>query len=102
MFALAEIWFVLSLLVGWAGVVVAVVRDAHGRIENPAAARAAGLLAAALPILGGVLWLCLRPHETRAERRERRLVDAVCELEAAPATPPVAFPPAAPGLRRAA
>jgi hypothetical protein len=81
MFALVEIWLLVSAAVGWAGIVLAVVLDARARVDNPAAARAAAVLAAALPFAGGAIWLCLRPVETRRDRRERRLerqwIDAV-------------------------
>ena len=103
MFALVEIWFVLCLAVAWAGVAAAVVRDARSRVENPSAARLAGLLALALLIGGGLLWLCIRPAETRRDRRERRLVLAACELVApAPAPMPVPAQPAAEPRRAAA
>lgn len=95
MFALVEIWLVLSLLVAYAGTIAAVVRDARARVDNPSAARAAALLAAVLPIVGGALWLCLRPAETRLARRERRLVLAAFELPA-PASVPVSVPAPAP------
>ena len=98
MFALVEIWVVLSLVVAWAGIAAAVVRDARARVDNPSAAKAAGLLALVLPIAGGALWLCVRPAETRLERRERRLVTAAYEL---PNSVP-AFVPAPAGLERAA
>ena len=98
MFALVEIWLVLSLVVAWAGIVAAVVRDARARVDSPSAARAAALLAALLPVVGGALWLCLRPAETRLQRREHRLVLAAFE-------PPAAVPvpvPAQPALEQAA
>jgi uncharacterized membrane protein len=101
MVALFEIWLALSAGIGWAGTVVAVALDARARIDNRSAARAAGLLAAALPFAGAALWLCLRPAETRRDRRERRLTDAVCELDA-PAAAPVAAPRPAPADLRAA
>jgi hypothetical protein len=80
MFALLEIWLLLSLVVAWAGIVAAVARDARARVDNPSAARAAALVAAVIPLAGGALWLCLRPAETRLARRERRLVLAAYEL----------------------
>ena len=95
MFALVEIWVVLSLVVAWAGIVAAVVRDARARVDNPSAARAAALMAVLVPIAGGALWLCIRPAETRVARRERRLVLAAYDLPA-----PVVAPAAAPPLQR--
>jgi hypothetical protein len=102
MVALFEIWLTLSAGLGWAGTVVAVALDARARVDNPAAARAAAVLAAGLPFAGAALWLCLRPAETRRDRRERRLTDAVCELDAHAAAPVAAPRPAAAELREAA
>jgi len=96
MFALVEIWLVASFLVAWGGVVAAVVRDAHARVDNPSAARAAALLAAVLPIVGGALWLCLRPAETRLDRRERRLVISAYALDEPRSVPAPAPAPAVP------
>jgi hypothetical protein len=92
MVALIEIWLALSTAIGWAGTVLAVVLDARARIDNGSATLAAGLLAAVLPFAGAGLWLCLRPAETRRDRRERRLADAVCELDAVAAARATAGP----------
>jgi hypothetical protein len=104
MFALLQIWLVLSLCVAWVVPVLAVVLDARARIDNPSAAFAAGVLATALPVAGALLWLLVRPAETLQERRERRLADAVSEAEAQAPRPPLRAPAAtpAPALRRAA
>jgi hypothetical protein len=102
MFTLIEIWLLLSFAVAWAGIVAAVVRDAHARVENPSAARAAAALAALLPIVGGALWLCVRPSETRLQRRERRLVlSAYAWDEPRTVQPPVSAT-AAPELQQVA
>ena len=80
MFALVETWLIASLVAGWGGTVLAVALDARARVDNPSAARAAASLAALLPFAGAALWLCVRPAETRRDRRERRITTAVCKL----------------------
>ena len=81
----------VGLVLLWAATVAAVARDAGARIANRAAPRAAAALAVALPFVGAVVWLCVRPGETRLERRERRLRTATLEreLRTAPAHVPL-------------
>jgi len=55
--------------------------DARSRLRNPNGIRAATLAAAALPFVGAALWACVRPAETLALRRERRLVRLALEEE---------------------
>jgi hypothetical protein len=55
--------------------------DARSRLRNTSGIRAATLSAAALPFAGAALWACVRPGETLAQRRERRLVNLVLETE---------------------
>ena len=55
--------------------------DARSRLRNPSGIRAATLTAATLPFVGAALWACVRPNETLAQRRERRLVRLVLEEE---------------------
>jgi hypothetical protein len=74
--------FTLAVAFVWLGTVAAVARDAHARILNPAASKAAAALAFLLPFVGGALWLCIRPPETLEERRARRVVEAVLVAEA--------------------
>jgi hypothetical protein len=73
------------LLVGfvlvWGATIAAVARDAKARVANRAAPRAAAALAGLLPFVGALVWLCVRPGETRLERRERRLRTATLERE---------------------
>lgn len=69
----------LALL--WLGTVACARRDARARLANTAGVRAATTLAFLLPFAGAMLWLLLRPPHTRHERRERRLLLAVAELE---------------------
>jgi hypothetical protein len=80
-----------TLALAWIGSVAAVARDAHARLENRAGRRAAAALAALLPFVGSLVWLCVRPAETRLDRRERRLRAAVLERQL---SPPVLSPPA--------
>ena len=65
----------VALVLLWLGSVVSVVRDARARVANPAGVKAAGALALLLPFGGALLYLCIRPLETRLDRRERRLVE---------------------------
>src|SRR5437899_1602629 len=55
--------------------------DARRRLRNPSGIRVATLTAAALPFLGAGVWACMRPGETLAQRRERRLIRLVLEEE---------------------
>ena len=74
----------LWLATAWTSSAAWVWRDARGRL-TPRAALAATTAAAALPVAGALLWLCLRPVETPAERRERRLRRRLLEEIAADA-----------------
>src|SRR5205807_9520999 len=65
----------------WLCSVLAVRDDARARIENPAGRRASVLTTLALPVVGFLIWLLLRPTETRSQRRERRLFMALAEHE---------------------
>jgi hypothetical protein len=94
MLAIASQLLLVGLVLLWAATIVAVARDAGARIANRTAPRAAAALAAALPFVGVVVWLCVRPGETRLERRERRLRTATLERELQ--TSPVYVPPPRP------
>lgn len=83
MLALVSHLFLVSLTLAWLGTVVAVVRDAQARVRNRAATRAAAATALLLPFVGALVWLCVRPAETRVERRERRLRKAVLQRQLA-------------------
>jgi len=63
----------------WLGSARCVQRDAEARLGNPSGIRAAVAAALLLPFLGAFLWLCLRPAETRVERRQRRLARLALE-----------------------
>jgi hypothetical protein len=63
----------LWLLALWLGCARWVQLDAQARLANPSGIKAATAAAILLPFLGPAFWLCLRPAETRIERRERRL-----------------------------
>jgi hypothetical protein len=71
----------VGIVLCWGGTVVAVARDARARVANRAAPRAAAALAALAPFVGAVVWLCVRPAETRLERRARRLHALTLERE---------------------
>jgi hypothetical protein len=81
LYAAAVDWAFVSLGLLWLGSIASVARDARARVSNPAATRAAVGAATLLPLVGAAIWLCVRPAETRAERRERRLLTLVAERE---------------------
>jgi hypothetical protein len=81
MLAAATDLFLVGLGLAWLGTIVAVARDAQARVVNRSARRTAAATAALLPFAGALVWLCVRPAETRLERRERRLRTATLERE---------------------
>jgi len=93
MLALVPQLLLVGVVLLWIATVVAVARDAASRIANRAAPRAAAALAAALPLVGAVVWLCVRPGETRQDRRERRLRTATLERELQASSPVYAAAP---------
>ena len=86
-----------GLVLTWAGTIVAVARDARSRMVNRRTPRAAAMLAALVPFAGALVWLCVRPAETRLDRRERRLraLNLERELQQAPLYVPLPEPAAA-------
>jgi hypothetical protein len=98
MLALVSHYLLVSTVLAWLGTVAAVARDAQARVRNRAATRAAAATAFLLPFVGALVWLCVRPAETRLERRERRLRKAELQRQLAP---PVLTPPAAPAAEHA-
>jgi hypothetical protein len=97
MLSLLSDYFLVSMTLAWLGTVAAVARDAQARVRNRAATRAAAATAFVLPFVGALVWLCVRPAETRVERRERRLRTAELQRLLAP---PVLATPAAPARER--
>ena len=97
MFAAASHLVLAAVVLAWAGTVVAVARDVRERLENRAGRRAGAGIAALLPFVGGLVWLCVRPAETRVERRERRLRAAVLERQL---LPPVLAQPVQPAAEQ--
>lgn len=57
----------------WIGTILWACADARARLIRPRTIRAATALVALVPLLGLVAWLAVRPAETLAERRERKL-----------------------------
>lgn len=98
MLALVSHVFLVSVTLAWLGTVAAVARDAQARVRNSAATRAAAATAFLLPFVGALVWLCVRPVETRLERRERRLRAAVLQRQLAQ---PVLMTPAVPAREQA-
>jgi hypothetical protein len=84
MLAAASQLVLASAILAWIGTVVAVARDARARLENRSGRRAGTALAALLPFVGALVWLCVRPPETRRDRRERRLRASVLERQLSP------------------
>lgn len=85
----ATLFFVHDILPVWLGLMwLASIRwthqDARLRLLNRRAVRTATLASAVLPFLGALIWACVRPVETLAERRHRRLARLL--LEPAPET----------------
>jgi hypothetical protein len=80
-FGLAHDLGLLWLAAMWLGSVRWVRVDARQRLANPSAIRAATWLALALPFVGAVVWMALRPLETRRNRRERRVVTLLLESQ---------------------
>lgn len=73
----------------WISLVVWAVRDMRMRSHDPFAQLLAGLLVAALPLAGIVIYLILRPPETLAEAYERALEEEALlqEIEERPSCP---------------
>jgi hypothetical protein len=80
-FGLAHDLGPLWLAAMWLGSVRWVRVDARQRLANPSAIRAATWLALALPFAGVAVWTAVRPHETRRNRRERRVVTLLLESQ---------------------
>ena len=70
--------FLVGLLVAWLTSLSWVARDVRARTTERRAARLATAVAV-VPVVGVVVYLCARPAETLAERRERRLARRVFE-----------------------
>ena len=77
------------LLALWLSVVVWAFRDMRGRSRDILAQILAGLLVAALPVVGIIIYLVLRPSETLAEAYERALHEEALlqEIEERPLCP---------------
>ena len=73
----------------WLSLVIWAFRDMRARSRDPFAQILAALLVAALPIVGIVIYLILRPPETLAEAYERALEEEALlqEIEERPACP---------------
>lgn len=79
-----------ALLVAlWLSLIIWAFRDMRARSRDPFAQILAALLVAALPIVGIVIYLILRPPETLAEAYERALEEEALlqEIEERPACP---------------
>ena len=86
-FALTHYVAPLWLVAIWLGSVRWAQLDARARLANPSGIRAATLLALLLPFAGVAVWIAFRPHETRRERRERRVVTLLLESQLPPGQP---------------
>ncbi len=64
---------VVLAIVFWLGLAYWMVRDARRRIKDPWLVASAGLLGVAIPYLGAVIYLLVRPPETLAEAHAREL-----------------------------
>jgi RNA polymerase subunit RPABC4/transcription elongation factor Spt4 len=73
----------------WLSLVIWAFRDMRNRSRDPFAQLLAALLVAALPIVGIIIYLILRPPETLAEAYERALEEEALlqEIEERPACP---------------
>jgi hypothetical protein len=68
------------MVVGWLACLAWVARDVRARTTDRRAARLATAMGA-VPVAGAIVYLCVRPHETLEERRERRLARRLFETE---------------------
>lgn len=85
----------------WIASIAWVWHDARLRIRNSRTVAIAILGAALAPLAGAAAWALVRPAETLEERRCRRLVRLLAELEAGPEPYDAATDPA-PARRRLA
>ena len=74
----------VCLGVAWLASAAWVRDDARRRIRNDRAVLLATASAVVVPFMGAVAWALVRPAETLEERRYRRLVRLLAELEAGP------------------
>lgn len=65
----------------WLASVAWISWDARRRLRGPRQIRLAVIGGAVMPVIGLFLYLCFRPPESLLERRERRLVRRLLELE---------------------
>ena len=79
--ALAFVHDVLPVSLGlvWLASIRWTQREARLRLADRGAIRAATAGAVVLPFVGAVVWACVRPTETLAERRHRRLLRLLLE-----------------------
>jgi hypothetical protein len=70
--------FLLGLVVAWLASAYWVFRDVRARTRDRLRTRLATAVGA-IPVAGLVVYMCVRPAETLAERRERRLARRVFE-----------------------
>lgn len=73
----------------WLSLIIWTFRDMRGRSRDPFAQILAALVVAAIPIMGLVIYLILRPPETLAEAYERALEEEALlqEIEERPSCP---------------
>ncbi|MEM7334054.1 MAG: zinc ribbon domain-containing protein [Chloroflexota bacterium] len=73
----------------WLSLIIWAFRDMRARSRDPFAQILAGLVVAALPIVGVIIYLILRPPETLAEAYERALEEEALlqEIEERPSCP---------------
>jgi len=88
----------VAAVLAWLGTIAAVARDARARVRNRSTTRAAAATAFVLPFVGALVWVCVRPTETRLERRERRLRAAVLQQQLGQ---PLLVAPVVPGSEQA-
>jgi hypothetical protein len=82
LFALTRDLGLLTFAGLWLGSALWLHLDATARLERPARARLLVVGGLAVPFLVPLLYACLRPAESRAQRRERVLVTRVLAAEA--------------------
>jgi hypothetical protein len=80
-FVIARSTLVLVAGAAWLGAAAWVAWDARRRLRSEAHARLAALGVLLMPVAGIFLYLLLRPQESLLERRERRAVRRLLELE---------------------
>lgn len=89
--AVLRVMLIVFLVLMWLGLVVWVFNDARRRRQAPGFPWLMGLLALAIPFLGALIYLAVRPSETLQEQRDRELETLALTREASLRCPDCGF-----------